>query len=158
MRFAFLIEGVTMYGGLDVLICHKASRPNLSFKEFSFEHLTETITMPGKAEWKPIQITLYDTWNPKLNKQNPVYKWIESFYWPSQGVYGFASQNENPGVNQFKKTAYINMYDGAGCLVEAWQLDNAWCQDINFNETDYSSNEVMSIDITLRYDRAYIIT
>jgi len=49
------------------------------------------------------------------------------------------------------------MYDGAGCLVEAWQFDNAWPQDINFNEVDYSSNDVMSIDITLRYDRAYII-
>lgn len=159
MRYAFLIEGISMFGGLNALVCHKAQRPNLSFKEMNFEHLTETIYMPGKPEWKPVQITLYDTWNPAkgIDKSNPVYTWIRSFYWGDTGTFGFAAQNANPGADQFKKTAYLNMYDGAGCLVEAWQFDNAWPQDINFNEVDYSSNDVMSIDITLRYDRAYII-
>lgn len=157
MRFAFLIEGVTMYGGLDVKPTHKAQRPNISFKEIVLEHLTETIYMPGKVEFKPIQITLYDTYNPALNKENPVFKWIESYYYPTDGVYGFGAQNNVQGANQFKKTAYLNMYDGSGCLVESWEFQNAWPQDINFNEVDYSSNDVMSIDLTLRYDRCFAL-
>jgi hypothetical protein len=158
MRFAFLIEGVTMYGGLDVKITHKAQRPNFSFKEIAIEHLTETIYMPGKIEFKPIQITLYDTYNPALNKTNPVFQWIESFVYPKDAIYGFASQNSAPGPNQFKKTAYLNMYDGSGCVVESWKFENAWPQEINFNEVDYSSNDVMSIDMTLRYDRCYAVS
>jgi len=159
MRFAFLIEGVSMYGGLDVKIAYKAQRPNISFKEIALEHLTETIYMPGKVEFKPIQITLYDTYNPALNKENPIFKWIESYYYPEAAVYRFATQNPNAGqaADQFKKTAYLNMYDGSGCLVESWEFQNAWPQDINFNEVDYSSNDVMSIDLTLRYDRCFAL-
>lgn len=156
-RFAFIIDGVSMAGGLDVKIAYKAQRPQFGFKEITCEHMNETIYMPGKIEFKPISFTLYDTWNPQVNKENPVFKWIESYYWGDLGIYGFAGENRRAGGNQFKKKAYLNMYDGSGCAVESWVFENAWPQDINFNECDYGSNDVMSIDITLRYDRCYPI-
>jgi hypothetical protein len=49
------------------------------------------------------------------------------------------------------------MYDGSGSLLEQWQFDNAWCQDVNFNDVDMGGQDVMMIDMTLRYDRAYLI-
>lgn len=153
-RFLFLIEGVSVYGGLSVKSPLKGQRPNFSFKEIALEHHSETIYMPGKIEWKPVQLTLYDTYNPQIQNDNPVYQWIRSFYYPNDGQYGYAAQNTQPSMEQFKKSAYINMYDGNGCLIESWWFQNAWPQEVNFNECDMGDSGVMTIDLTLRYDRA----
>lgn len=133
----------------------KSQRPNLSFKEIPLEHQSETIYMPGKAEWKPMSLSLYDTGAVNLGQgncrltDNSVYRWIREFYWPEQALYGFAAQG-------LKKTAFLTMYDGGGNWLEQWRFDNAWPQDINFNELDYGDSGITMIDINLRYDRAYM--
>ena len=58
-RWLFTIPEISAEG-INALPPSKASRPGLSFKELSMEHLTETIYYPGKPEWKPITLTLYD--------------------------------------------------------------------------------------------------
>jgi hypothetical protein len=139
----------------------KSQRPTLTFKEITLEHKSETITMPGKAEWKPINLTLYDIaayslFNGACRKiDNNVWRWINMFYFPNQAEYGFAA-NPNPQLS-FKKPAFLTMLDGGGSVLEQWRFENAWCQDVNFGELDMSSSDIMTIDITLRYDRAYIV-
>lgn len=157
MRFLFFVDGVSPFG-VTAKAPLKSQRPNISFKEIPFEHLSETIYMPGKIEYKPISVTLYDTYNPAGRtsewRNNGVWNWIKVFHDSSTATYGFAT---SAGANKFKRTAYLNMYDGSGCLIESWVYENAWPQDVNFNEVDMSSNDVMTIDMTLRYDRAYIV-
>ena len=62
--------------GINSLPPSKASRPSLSFKELSLEHLNETIYFPGKPEWKPITLTLYDMAKPT----HKIWEWIYSYY------------------------------------------------------------------------------
>jgi len=139
----------------------KSQRPNISFKEIPLEHQSETIYMPGKVEWKPINLTVYDVAAYSLFNgacrliDNNVYRWIKLFYFPENSVYGFAT-NPNPNVS-FKRPAFLTMLDGQGGVLEQWRFDNAWCQDVNFGDLDMAGSDVMTIDITLRYDRAYII-
>lgn len=139
----------------------KSQRPTISFKDLSFEHQSETIYMPGKAEWKPISLTLYDIgayslFNGACRKiDNNVWRWINMFYRAYDSNYGFAT-NPNPQIS-FKKPAFITMLTGDGTVMEQWRLDNAWCQEVNFGELDMASSDVMTVDITLRYDRAYIL-
>ena len=44
----------------DILPPNKTARPTLSFKEMEAQHLNETIYFPGKPDWKPINLTLYE--------------------------------------------------------------------------------------------------
>lgn len=140
---------------LDAKPPSKAQRPNLSFKEIPLEHQSETVYMPGKSEWKPVSLTLYDTGGINIGRgncrlsDNSIYKWIREFYWPEQAKYGFAAQG-------LKKTAFLTMYDGGGNWLEQWRFENAWPQDINFGELDYQDSGISTIDLALRYDRAYI--
>jgi hypothetical protein len=157
MRFLFFVDGVTPFG-ISAKSPLKSSRPAISFKELQFEHLSETISMPGKIEYKPINLTLYDTYNPASRgsegRNNGVWNWLKSYHDSSRAEYGFATST---GANKFKRTAFLNMYDGSGCAIEYWVFENAWPQEVNYNEVDMSSNDVMTIDLTLRYDRAYLI-
>lgn len=157
MRFLFFVDGVTPFG-INAKAPLKSARPNISFKEISFEHLSETIYMPGKIEYKPITLTLYDTYNPANrageSRNNGVWNWLNVYHNSSNATYGFAT---SASAIRFKRPAYLNIYDGSGCLVESWVYENAWPQEVNFNEVDMSSNDVMTIDLTLRYDRSYIV-
>ena len=130
----------------------RSSRPSLSFKEMEAQHLNETIFFPSKPEWKPFTLSLYDI-NKKSNYVNPVIKWIKSIYDASSGSW---SPNISSG-SSFKKECRLEMLDGCGKTIETWIFDNAWPQNIEFGELDMSSSEVMTIDLTLRYDRAYIV-
>ena len=142
-RWLFKIPDISA-DGIDSLPPSKTARPELSFKELSLEHITETIYYPGKPEWKPITLTLYDL---KKN-QNPIIKWVSSIYDINNAfAYKFSSE--------LKKTATLELYDGTGEVIESWTFENIWPTTIAFGDLDMQSSEVAVLDLTLRYDRAY---
>jgi hypothetical protein len=145
-----------------------ASRPKLTFKEFEVNHLVETIAIPGRPQWNPITLTLYDI---DLVKNHPIYEWLLTLYGTPPGLGrtgGFAGESEqfpyrfsgnanNTSSSRFKKPrAYVQMFDGCGCMLEQWTLENVWPQDCDFGELDMGNSEVATITVTLRYDRAFL--
>lgn len=145
-RWLFKIEEISAMG-INTLPPVKGARPSMSFKELEVKHLTEDVYFPGKSEWKPITLTLFDL---KQNK-HPVFEWIKKIYNP---------QNDSlwtPVLDaKLKKTGTLELYDGCGTVIEKWTLDNIWPQSSEFGELDMSSSDYLVCDVTLRYDRAYI--
>ena len=146
-RWLLKIDGVSAQG-VDALPPSKAARPSMSFKESEVQHLTETLYYPSKPEWKPITLTIYDL---KRNK-HPVWEWLKLVYDPSASTNNWQAS----GDGEFKKDAIIELYDGCGTTIERWTIENAWPQAVEFGELDMGANDVITADITLRYDRAYI--
>jgi phage tail-like protein len=147
-RWVFSIIDVTNVdsakGSANALPPLKSNRPILEFREMEVQHLNEIVYFPAKPDWKPITLTLYDL---KTN-ENPVFKWLKTIYDPSNGTWSVDAS--------LKKNATLKMLDGCGNEVEAWTLENAWPQAINFGELDMGSSDVVLVEITLRYDRAFI--
>jgi hypothetical protein len=155
-RYLFFIPNISD-DGVNALPPLKSSRPSLSFKEIDAQHITETIYYPGRPEWKPISLVLYDL---KQNK-NPVWEWIKESYDPTKESGGWNPSCSSNNQTSFKRGIGINsckleMYDGVGSVIEKWIFEGVWCQNIEFGDLDMGSSEVSTIDITLRYDRAYI--
>lgn len=153
-RFLFFIPEISQEG-INALPPSKSARPSLSFKEMDAQHLTETIYYPSKPEWKPVNLTLYDIKNN--SDINPVWEWIKRLYDPEK-----EDQNWSPSCeNNFKMASKaekckLEMYDGCGKAIERWIYEGVWCQNIEFGDLDMGSSEVSTIELTLRYDRAYI--
>lgn len=146
-RWLFKIPDVSAEG-VNALPPSKGARPNLSFKEMEAQHLTETIYYPGKPEWKPVNLTLYEVGRKGVD--HPVLKWIKELYNPENGTW-------KPSCDGFKRfQCFLEMYDGCGELLERWVFENIWVQAIEFGDLDMSSSEVVVCDMTLRYDRAYV--
>lgn len=150
-RWLFFIDGVSG-DGANVLPPDKAARPSLSFKEAEVQHLNETVYFPMKPDWKPITLTLFDL----KGSGNPVFDWLSLQYDVCNG--------DNPGGNfaawrntgNFKKNARLEMYDGCGELVEKWHFQNAWPNNIEWGDLDMQSNDYVTVELTLRYDRAWV--
>lgn len=149
-RWLFKIEGISAQGN-NALPPSKAARPNLTFKEMEAQHLNETIFFPSKPEWKPITLTLYEPFCGNDHTKHPVFEWLKKGYDPKNG-------NWKPALdNQFKiDRATLELYDGCGNTLETWVFEGVWPQGVEFGELDMGSSEVITCDLTLRYDRAWI--
>lgn len=132
----------------------KGAKPSITFKEMEAEHLAETVSFPGKAEWKPITLSLWDY----KTYRHPVFEWIKTMYRPDDKKdHWNPSLDENNDGLRFKRHAYIYQLNGCGDIMEKWMLENAYPQQADFGELDMRENDVVTVDITLKYDRAYII-
>lgn len=154
-RWLFSIPDVSA-DKADALPPRKSARPGITFKEFEFQHISETIWYPLKAEWKPINIVLYDL---KCNK-NPVFDWFSKLYQISHD-----NQRSTEPVNfnkvvdvKFKRSCILELYDGCGKVLETWIYENAYPQSIDWGELDMDSNEIVTVDLSLRYDRAFFVS
>lgn len=149
-RWLFSIPDVSV-DGVRALPPYKSARPSFSFKEQEVQHLTETIFFPGKPEFKAFTLTLYDV----QCQSHPVFDWIRTtLYDPEFGQYNFVINSQG---ESFKKNATLTMLDACGNCLEMWGFDNVWPQNADFQELDMSSSDVMMVDLTIRYDRAYMI-
>jgi hypothetical protein len=160
-RFIMYIPGIThtvtgQRAISKVMVEEKSSRPNISFKEIEVPHLIETIYFAGRPDWKPLKVTLYDVAN-----DNPAWDWVKANYAVNSNnnqvsvQYKGSLTNVGAGGSNFKRTIQIFMLDGCGSAIEAWTYMNAFPTDVEFGETDMTGNDVMKVNLTLRYDRAY---
>jgi hypothetical protein len=140
--------------GLRALPPMKGARPNLKWKEFNIEHINETIYFPGKPDWQPFTLTVYDVCSNEDPHPNghPVFAWIREIYDPSNETYNPIIRGTNAS---FKKNAFLELLTACGTVMERWVFENAWPQTANFGELEMSSSEVVLCEMTLRYDRAY---
>ena len=50
----------------------------------------------------------------------------------------------------------VGMLDGCGKTIEVWVFENPYFQEVNWGELDMTVSDVVYVDITIRYDRAYV--
>ena len=120
-----------------------ASRPNLSVEETEINHLNAKTWIPGKASWETITVNYYDVAHEEMAM---LYNWLATVYDFTDPI--ALTQAEK---RDWDATGVLNMYDGCGTLLSAWQLQHMFPTSINFGDLDYSSSDVCEIELTLRY-------
>lgn len=151
-RFATLGRGVGIGVGSPgpwrpeaLLLLQSASRPSFTLEEVEMHHNQEVAYLAGKQTWEPVALMWYDA------EQNPdiageVYTWINT-------VVDIASvQVTVPG--NYKRQASLEMLDGIGNATETWQMFGTWPTSANWQELDYTSTELQTCEVSMRYDRA----
>lgn len=120
-----------------------ASRPNLSIEETEINFLNAKHFIPGKATWETISVTYLDVAHSEMRS---LWNWLAT-------VYDFT---DPVGLRQAERmdwnaTGVLSMYDGCGTLLETWELLRVFPTAINFGDLDYSSSDIATIELTLRY-------
>lgn len=180
-RWKLIIPDISA-SGIHSLPPSRSARPNITLKDMTAEHLNETIYFPSKPDWKPLQLTLYDLCkkdqfgpfpDDDVAVENPVFTWLRRQYdtRPENCAYWkpalgnpptFSDPQQSTGFQNAKnfKAAQVSliMFDGCGEASEVWVYEHVWPQTIDWGDLDMSSSDVATVDVTLRYDRAYIET
>jgi len=146
-------------GGLDPWICKKFTKPKVTISETSHKFLNHTFWYPGRAEWDTVSFTLADPVTPdaagimfgKLMAGG--YKYPDAF---SPSVSTISKKKMATGLGEVKIVQLGSEATSADNTnpIETWTFINAWVKDIGFGELDYDSEDMVNIEVTLRYDYA----
>ena len=49
---------------------------------------------------------------------------------------------------------FIHTIDEDGTPIETWKLYNPWIKSVNFGDLDYESDDLVNVELTMRYDWA----
>ena len=123
-----------------------ASRPSITQQETAIPFLNTSTYVVGRYQWETIQVTLRDPIGPSASQA--IMEWIRLHSESVTGRQGYAAG--------YKRDVELEMLDPTGVVVQKWILKNTMCTTANFNDLNYSTYDLASITITLRFDYAIL--
>lgn len=124
-----------------------SSKPQLENGEIVLDHLNIQRKVKGKSKWQNITISLYDPIIP--SGAQTVMQWIRTHHESATGRDGYS-------IGGYKKDITLSGLSGPGEVVEEWTLEGAYIQSCNWGSYDWSAEEVVTIEMTIGYDFAFL--
>ena len=138
-------------------------KPSFDIESQEHKLINHKFKYPGVLTWNDVKVTIVDV-GEKVNELIGSLK-DSGYYYPSDvssrvdGLTKFKANNaatllrpdndDKEGTNML-----ISQMDSEGIAIEEWELKNVWVKAITFGSLDYSSDEMVTIDITFVYDWA----
>jgi len=143
---------------IDEWLIKSVSRPTWNLSETPHSFINHTFYYPGRIEYDEISVQLVDaiTPNAAVNMQNLLA--LSGYVTPDNVQLG-----QPDGYQTISKAGWgaegaglgaveIVQMDPEGASIETWKLYNTWIKSCNLNELNYESDDLLNIDLTLRYD------
>ena len=126
------------------------TRPSVSFENIDLPIYNSTLKLAGKYTWNNITLAVRD------DASNTVAKLVGE---QLQKQLDFQEQSSAAAGIDYKFLTKIEILDGGnGALapevLETWELYGCFLSEANYNEMDYSSSEVLEINLTIKFDNA----
>jgi len=134
----------------------KVSKPGFDISESEHKYLNHTFYYPGRVTWSEVNFTIVDVIDHSSNGAQAVMKMLDEAGYRIPVAEGVTQSMSKANSINALGTITIHQLNAAGTIVEDWVLKNAWIKSAKFGELDYGSEEMQNVEITLKYDNAYI--
>ena len=140
--------------GYKTFLAKKVDKPSYSIGQMTHQYLNHKFHYPGQVTWNDISATLVDPIAPDGSAML-----LQMF---GDSGYRLPSSEEVLGTVSKQKAVdalgdvHIDQLDASGKTIETWIVVNAWVKDFKFGSLDYASEDMLSLDLTMTYDYAYI--
>ncbi len=142
-----------------------ATKPSYTIGETEHKFLGNTYYYPGAVTWDTVTVQLINAVDPDGNAllydalynsgyQDPAQQGELFNGLSTRGVIGPGTPNKLNSLSALGDVL-IRELGGEGELIGTWKLLNPWITNVKFGDLDYSSEELLNIDITFRYDWAW---
>jgi len=139
-RWVLAIEGI------DSFLMMNTSRPSITIGEKKIDFMNSYRYVSGKLTFGDLSVKLHDPIAPSGAQQ--VMEWIRTHYESVSGRAGYA--------DFYKRDIQIKLLDPVGTVIELWDVKGAMITSANFNSLDYSGEEIMAIDLNLKFDNCVL--
>jgi hypothetical protein len=151
-RFRVTLENFGITGNTTELTKQviDAGRPNISFDQIPIDVYNSRIYMAGKHTWAAVSLNLRDDVNGNVQK---------SVGEQLQKQFDFFEQSSAATGQDYKFTQRIEILDGGNGantpnVLETWELYGCYLTTVDYGAMNYSSNEAMTVALTIQYDNA----
>ncbi len=130
------------------------TRPQVSWQEIPIDIYNSKIYVAGKHDWQQCNINIIDDANGLAS---------QLIGQQQQKQLDFAEQSAKASGSDYKFMIRCEVLDGGNGandvqILETWELYGCWIQSANYNQLAYSSNDALSIALTVRFDNALMTT
>ena len=139
-RWVLAIEGI------DSFLVASTNRPSIQLGEKKIDFINSYRMIGGKLSFGDLSVKLHDPIAPSGAQQ--VMEWIRTHYESVSGRAGYA--------DFYKRDIQLKMLDPIGTVVELWDIKGAFLTSANFGGLDYSGEEIMMIDLTIKFDNCVL--
>lgn len=156
-RFTLSVAGGE--GTLREFLIEQVTKPSFSITESEVKYLNHTFYYPGRLSWNDISFTVIDCLTPvDANATATLVEMLEAsgYNIPEGGPAGLGTISKKRSLSALGQIK-IHQYNSEGSPpAETWVLNNAWIKDVQFGELSYDSDDMQKVQVTLRYDNAYV--
>ena len=126
------------------------ARPSVTFDPVLIPVYNSTVYIAGKPIWEAVQVVLRDDAGGNVSRLIGE---------QLQKQYDFMEQASASSGIDYKFITRLEMLDGGNgtsepTVLETWELYGCFLTTVNYNDADYSSNDAMTITMSVRYDNA----
>jgi hypothetical protein len=151
---------VMNFRGIDQWMMKKVAKPNFTISESEHSFLNYKFYFPGRVEWSEISCTLVDPIQPDASVTLMKLLQDAGYVYPSDiDQAAPITISKKKSIIAIGRSVIIKQIDADGeGVVEAWELKNPWIKSVNFGQLDYQTDDIVEIELTLRYDWAQLLT
>jgi len=126
------------------------ARPQVTFEPIEIPVYNSRVYLAGRPTWQAVSTTLRDDAGGNISRL--VGEQL-------QKQYDFMEQASASSGIDYKFITRLEMLDGANgniepIVLETWELYGCFLTDVNYNDVDYSSNDPVTVTMSIRYDNA----
>lgn len=126
------------------------SRPQVQFQEITLPVYNSTIYLSGKHQWQPITINIRDDASGSVAR---------AIGFQVQKQFDFIEQSSAAVGQDYKFLMEIQILDGGNGThlpetLETWELYGCFIASVNYNNLNYGTNDVVTIQLSIRFDNA----
>ena len=126
------------------------TRPSVSFEEITIDIYNSKLYLAGKHSWEMVTVNLRDDASGNVTKLvgQQLQKQLD-----------FMEQASAASGIDYKFVTKLEMLDGGNgvaqpVVLETWELYGCYLQNVNYNDLNYASSEVVTISMSIRFDNA----
>ena len=135
-RFIMYIGRIPSY------MVKSVASPSFTDGVIKLDHINTYRKIRGKREWQNMTLSLYDPITP--SGAQAVMEWARLGYESVTGRAGYS--------DFYKKDVTLNMLGPVGDIVGEWIIKGAFVQSSNFGTYNWSTDEAISVEMTLTMD------
>ena len=153
-RFVLQLSAIESY------VITKVNRPSFEIGESEHNYINHKFYYPGRVTWNDVSFSLVDAIAPDTTGILMKMLVASGYRFPTSKT-ATRTISKAEAVSAVG-TCAIKMYGHLGSkaagdkgdLIETWSLHNPWVRSVTMGDLDYSTDEILSMDVTLKYDWA----
>ena len=126
--------------GIEVWKVRSFDRPKLDINSVEIPYMNEMQYVSGRYKWDPLTIEFLDPIGPSTSQQ--LMEWVRLHAESLTGRMGYAAG--------YKKNIILKELDPTGIEVAKFFLEQCMITNIDFQEHDYTNDEITTISLTIQ--------
>lgn len=131
------------------------TKPSYEISTNEYQLINHKFKYPGILTWGDVTISIVDTSDKTQLLLNKAFNF--GYIYPNYpNITEYIDGISKSQTESYLGNLSINQLDDKGTVLEEWKLRGAILKSVNFGNLDYSSEDLVSIELTITYDWAEI--